>query len=152
MTKSVRDVMTANPRVVSRTATALEAAKVMLEEDVGSVPVVDDGGMLYGIVTDRDIALRVVAAGRDPSTTRVQDAATGDPHCAEPDESLDDVYERMATWRIRRLPVVEYDRVVGMLAQADLVHEMKDKKAGQLVDEISQPGEPSYSKQRSALS
>jgi CBS domain-containing protein len=144
MTKSVADVMTSDPRVVSRTASVIDAATIMREQDVGSVPVVGDLGELVGIVTDRDIAVRVVAAGRDPKQTHVADVATGDPHCVEPDESLDDAYERMATWRVRRLPVVDGDRVVGMLAQADVVHELKDKKAGQLVDEISQAGQPSY--------
>jgi CBS domain-containing protein len=146
MSKSVHEVMTRNPRVVSRSAAALDAAKIMREEDVGSVPVVDDDGALVGIVTDRDIVLRVVAEGRDPATTYVEDVATADPHCAEPDEPLEDAYDRMATWRIRRLPIVDGDRVVGMLAQADLVHELKDKKAGQLVEEISQPGEPPYAR------
>jgi predicted transcriptional regulator len=69
-----------------------------------------------------------------------------------PNEPLDDVLERMATWRVRRLPVVESEKLVGMLAQADLVHELKDKKAGQLVDEISQPGEVSYRSQEVGLS
>jgi len=144
MSKTVSDVMTLNARTISRHGSVVEAAKTMLDEDVGSVPVLDDDGMLCGIVTDRDIALRVVAAGRDPQMTRVEDIATTDPHCASPDESLDDAYERMTTWRIRRSPVCDGDRLVGMLAQADLVHELKDKKAGQLVEEISQPGQPAY--------
>jgi CBS domain-containing protein len=152
MSKSVADAMTRDPRVISRKAATVEAAKIMLEEDVGSVPVVDNDGALVGIITDRDIALRVVAAGRDPGTTYVEDVATGDPHCAEPEESLDDAYERMAIWRIRRLPVVADDRVVGMLAQADLVHELKDKKAGQLVEEISSPGQVAYGKQEPMVS
>src|SRR5262245_8453016 len=106
MNKSVAEVMTAEPRVIVRTAAAIDAAKIMLDENVGSLPVVDEDGMLVGIVTDRDIALRVVAAGRDPRATQIMDVATPDPHYADPNETLDDVYERMATWRIRRLPVV----------------------------------------------
>jgi CBS domain-containing protein len=144
MGKMVADVMTEDPRTISRHATVVDAARTMLEEDVGSVPVVDGDGCLCGIVTDRDIALRVVAERRDPQVTRVEEIATADPHCASPEESLDDAYERMTIWRIRRLPVVQDDRPVGMLAQADLVHELRDKKAGQLVDEISQPGEPAF--------
>jgi CBS domain-containing protein len=140
MSKSVRDVMSPGPTSLSRQATAAEAARIMLEEDVGSVPIADDG-FLVGIVTDRDIALRIVASGRDPQTTLVQEIATPEPHYAHPDESVDDAYERMAVWRVRRLPVVDSDRLVGMLSQADMVHELKDKKAGQLVDEISQPGQ-----------
>jgi CBS domain-containing protein len=137
--------MPTTPRTASPVASAVDAAKIMLEEDVGSVPIVNSDGMLVGIVTDRDIALRVVAPGRDPQKTYVEEIATAHPHCAMPDESLDDAYEKMAAWRIRRLPVVDEDQhLIGMLAQADLVHELKDKKAGQLVEEISQPGEPPY--------
>ncbi len=144
MTKTVAEVMTNDPLSVSRHALAVDAARIMLEHDIGSLPVVEDGQLL-GIVTDRDLALRVVAAGLDPNTTRVEDVATSDLHPATPDDSLDDVYERMTTWRVRRLPVVGSNALlIGMVAQADLVHELKDKKAGQLVDEISRPGEPSY--------
>jgi CBS domain-containing protein len=143
MSKSVAEVMTGDPRTVSRQDSVVAAAKVMLEEDVGSVPVAEDGYLL-GIVTDRDIALRVVAAERDPRTVQVEEIATPDPHYATPDESVDDAYERMSIWRVRRLPVVDGDRIVGMLAQADVVHELKDKKAGQLVDEISRPGQVPY--------
>jgi CBS domain-containing protein len=147
MTKIVAEAMTVNPRTVSRPTAVVDAAKIMLEEDVGSVPVVEDGE-LVGIVTDRDIVLRVVAAGRDPQTTYVEEIATPTPHSASAGESLDEAYERMAAWRIRRLPVVDEDeRLVGMLAQADLVHELKDKKAGQLVDEISRPGQTPYGKE-----
>jgi CBS domain-containing protein len=143
MSKTVAELMSTSPSSVSRQATAADAAKIMLEEDVGSVPVVDDA-YLIGIVTDRDIAIRVVAQGRDPKATPVAEIATPDPHYAKPDESVDEAYERMAVWQIRRLPVVDDDRLVGMLAQADMVHELKDKKAGQLVDQISQPGLPPF--------
>jgi CBS domain-containing protein len=152
MTKIVAEAMTVQPRAVLRQATVNEAAKVMLDEDVGSVPVVDEDSMLVGIITDRDIATRVVAVGLDPRMTHVGDVASTDLHAADPQESLDDAYERMTTWRIRRLPVIENDRLVGMLAQADLVHELKDKKAGQLVDAISQPGDPSFRGQSVGIS
>jgi CBS domain-containing protein len=128
MSKSVAEAMTGNPTAVAPHASAADAARIMLEEDVGSVPVVEDGYLL-GIVTDRDITLRVVAAGRDPRTTRIEEIATPEPHYASPAESVDDAYERMTVWQIRRLPVVENDRLVGMLAQADLVHELKDNKS-----------------------
>ena len=141
---SVADVMTANPRFVSRLDAVPEAAKVMREAGIGAVPVVEDSA-LVGIITDRDITVRVVAAGLDPSRTSVGEVASSDLHSAAPNESLEDAYVRMTTWRIRRLPVVEdNNRLVGMIAQADLVHALKDKKAGQLVDEISQPGEPAF--------
>ena len=91
------------------------------------------------MITDRDIVLRVVAAGRDPAATTVADVATRNVSPAYPDESLDEALQQMAHRQVRRLPVIEDDRVVGILAQADVAQEVKDKKAGQLVEEISQP-------------
>ena len=139
MAKTVRDAMTPNPSSVSRSTSVVIAAHMMEDEDVGSLPVVDNDDLLVGIVTDRDIALRVVAAGRDPGSTQVGDIFTENPTYAYPDEPLDEALKQMAYRRVRRLPVVDSDRLIGMLAQDDLVHEVKDKKAGQLVEEISQP-------------
>jgi CBS domain-containing protein len=145
--KTVAEVMTTNPTKVSRHASASDVAKLMREDDIGAVPVVEDG-RLVGIVTDRDLALRVVAAGRNPNTTCAEEIATTEPRAADRGESLDEAYVRMATWRVRRLPVVDGERLVGMLTQADLVHEVKDKRAGQLVDQISQPGQYVYGRRR----
>jgi len=139
MSKTVASVMTGDPYSVTRKTPATEVAAIMRDQNIGSIPVVEEGYLL-GLVTDRDLAVRVVAEGLNPRTTMVEQIATANLHSASPDESLDDVYERMSIWRIRRLPVVENGRLVGMIAQADVVHELKDKKAGQLVDEISQPG------------
>jgi CBS domain-containing protein len=141
MGKLVRDAMTANPRTLMIGASVFSAARAMKEEDVGSLPVVDSEGALLGLITDRDIVLRVVAASKDPATTPIDDVATTSLSSARPDESLDEALEDMALWQVRRLPVVEGDRVVGMLAQADVAQEAKDKKAGHLVAEISQPSE-----------
>jgi CBS domain-containing protein len=137
MGKLVRDAMTPNPRTVTRETPVTEAAQIMEQIDVGSLPVVDGDLILHGMVTDRDIAIRVVAAGLDPRSTTVGEIATTSVSPAYPDEPLDEAYEQMAYRQVRRLPVIEDDRVVGMLAQADMVHELKDKQAGKLVDEIS---------------
>jgi CBS domain-containing protein len=139
MHKQVRDAMTSNPRVIDRHAPVIEAARLMAEHDVGAVPVVDSDRILVGIVTDRDITLRVVAAGRDPRSTRVEEIATTTVSPAYPDEPLREAVEQMVYRQVRRLPVIEDDRVVGMLAQADVVHGIRDKQAGQLVDAISHP-------------
>ena len=141
MSKQVRDAMTANPRTLPVGASVLTAAQAMKEEDVGAIPVVDSQGVLCGVITDRDIVLRVVAPGGDPAVTPVDAVATSSVSSASPDDSLDKALADMALWRVRRLPVVEGDRVVGMLAQADLAQETKDKQAGRLVAEISQPSE-----------
>lgn len=146
MGRTVAEVMHGDPRTVSRDSRVMDAARIMLDDDIGSVPVVD-GDRPVGIITDRDIAIRVVAAGLDPATTAVGEVASSDLHCATPDELLEDAFEQMSAWQIRRLPVVEDDRLVGIVAQADLVHELKDKQAGRLVDEISKPGERAYRQQ-----
>ena len=138
MSKLVRDAMTVNPRTVNLNDSVVDAAQIMEEEDVGSVPVVDTDNILAGMITDRDIALRVVAAGRDPRSTTAGEVATKQVSPAYPDESLDEALKQMAHRQVRRLPVIEDDRVVGILAQADVVHEVKDKKAGHLLEEISE--------------
>jgi CBS domain-containing protein len=138
MSKLVRDAMTVNPRTVSLNDSVFDAAQIMEAEDVGAIPVVDTDNILVGMITDRDIVLRVVAAGRDPRSTAAGEVATKQVSPAYPDEPLDQALEQMAHRQVRRLPVIEDDRVVGILAQADVVHEVKDKKAGQLIEEISE--------------
>jgi len=137
MRKLVRDAMTPHPRTIGGGAPVTEAAQLMDRANVGAIPVVDGDDILVGIITDRDIALRVVAAGKDPRSTTVGEIATTSVSPAYPNEPLDDALEQMAYRQVRRLPVIEDDRVVGILAQADMVHELKDKEAGRLVDEIS---------------
>jgi len=137
MGKLVRDAMTTNPRTVQRDASVMEAARIMEQADIGSIPVVDTAEILIGMVTDRDIVIRTVAAGLDPRQTKVGDIATNNVSPAYPEEPLDEALEQMAYRQVRRLPVIEDDRVVGILAQADMVHELKAKDAGKLVDQIS---------------
>jgi CBS domain-containing protein len=138
MRKTVQDAMTADPVTITRSNSVVDAAKLMESADVGSVPVVD-GGTPVGILTDRDIAIRVVAQGRDPNSTQVGEIATDQPYYVEPDQDLDEALELMAYRKVRRLPVVEDGMLVGMLAQADVVHEVKEKKAAHVIEEISQP-------------
>jgi len=138
MGKRVQDAMTADPVTISRSNSVIDAARLMESADVGSVPVVD-GGTPVGIVTDRDIAIRVVAQGKDPAGTSVGDIATDQPYYVHPDQDLDEAIELMAYRKVRRLPVVDDGQLVGMLAQADIVHEVKEKKAAHVIEEISEP-------------
>jgi CBS domain-containing protein len=138
MAKTVRDAMTSNPRTTSSSQSLKDAAQIMKSEDVGSVPVVDEG-RLVGVVTDRDITIRGVAEGADARTTNVGDVASRDPVTVEPAEDLDEALALMARHRVRRLMVVESGRLVGILAQADVAEEVKEKKTGELVEEISKP-------------
>ena len=136
MGKSIRDVMTTDVKACEPTATVVDAAKVMAQEDVGPVPIVEDG-RLAGIVTDRDIVVKVVARSGDPNTTKVGDIASRDLVTISPDDDLGDALDKMAAHQVRRLPVVEGDRLVGIVAQADIALVGRDKKTGQVVEEIS---------------
>jgi CBS domain-containing protein len=137
MAKSIRDVMTSNPKSVEPSATVADAARLMRDEDVGALPVVE-GGKLAGIVTDRDIAVRAVAEGKDPQATKVADVVSGDLVTIDPQQDLEEALRLMARHQVRRLPVVEEDgRLVGVVAQADVAKEGADAKTGEVVEEIS---------------
>ena len=138
MSKRVQDVMTVDPVTIGRSDSVFSAARLMESADVGSVPVVDQGTPV-GIVTDRDIAIRVVAQDKDPRQTRVSDIATDQPYYVHPDQDLDEALELMAYRKVRPLLVVDDSQLVGVLSQADVVHEVKQQKAAHVIEEISQP-------------
>jgi CBS domain-containing protein len=138
MGKNVRDLMTQNPRAVRPDDSVVDAARVLRDENVGSLPVID-GDRLVGVVTDRDITLRVVAEARDPGSVSVQEIASRNPVTAESTIDLDDALKLMARHQVRRLPVTEEGRLVGILAQADVASEVGDKETGRLVEAISEP-------------
>ena len=134
---TVADVMTPGVESTSSTETLRDAARAMREGDFGSMPVVDDG-QLTGILTDRDIVVRAVAEGLEP-VAHVGDVASRDPVTVEPGEDLDDAMDLMARHRIRRLPVVEDGRLVGVVSQADVALGAKEAQTGAVVEQISQP-------------
>jgi CBS domain-containing protein len=134
----IRELMTENPKTVSSDATVVEATRVMRDDDVGLVPVVD-GERLVGTVTDRDIAIRVVAEERDANSTAVREIASTDLVTIDPEQDLDEALRLMAQHQVRRLPVVEEDgRLVGIVAQADVARHGDDSETGQVVEQISQ--------------
>ena len=139
----IQDVMTRDPRSVTPETSARDAACIMKDEDVGIIPVVDgDSRRLVGVVTDRDLALRIVAEGRD-GETRVRDVmSAGKLATCTPDEDLDSAMETMASEQVRRIPIVdERGSLVGIVAQADVVRKASnDKKSEETVERISEPG------------
>ena len=138
MGQLIREVMTANPSTIEADGFVIEAAKIMKAEDAGVVPVTENG-RLIGMVTDRDIAIRVVAEGKDPQSTSVREVASTDLVTIDPQQDLDEALRLMARHQVRRLPVIEEDgRLVGVVAQADVAREGDDTKTGQVVQEISQ--------------
>ena len=138
MAKSVREAMTASVTSVSPSQSLADAAEVMRGEDVGSVPVLEEG-RLAGIVTDRDIVTRAVAERRNPQAVTVEEIASHDLVTVEPEQDLDEALALMARHKVRRLPVLEEGRLVGMLAQADVALGAKEAKVGEMVEQISQP-------------
>jgi CBS domain-containing protein len=135
--ETVQQVMTSSPRSIESGQPAIEAARMMMNENVGSLPVVH-GQELVGMVTDRDLVLQVMAKDLDPNTVAVSEVCTEDPVVATPDEPLDAALGRMAAQQVRRLPVVDGSKLVGILAQADVARTADAKSTGQLVEEISE--------------
>jgi CBS domain-containing protein len=135
-----RDIMTSNPRVVIQTDSITRAAEIMREADVGVVPVVEDSGSmrLTGLITDRDIAIRVVAEGRD-GNVNVLEVMSRVPKTVGPDDDVNRVTELMKSEQVRRIPVCEGDRLVGIIAQADVAREGSDRQTGDVVEKISAP-------------
>ncbi len=134
---SIRDAMTENPTTVEPGTTAQEAARKMKSEDVGSLPVVE-GGRLTGMITDRDLAVRLVADGKSADTP-VGELASKELVTIDPQQELSEAARLMAEHQVRRLPVCEEDgRLVGILAQADVAKAGHDVLTGEVVEKISQ--------------
>jgi signal-transduction protein with cAMP-binding, CBS, and nucleotidyltransferase domain len=133
MAQKVREVMTARPVALEDEASVVEAARAMRDGDFGSIIVLKEpGGSVCGVVTDRDIAIRVVAEGVDPRSVRLADICEGDVVTVGPDDTVDKVAELMRGRAIRRVPVVEGDRLVGVVSLGDLAKEMDE--GGALAD------------------
>jgi CBS domain-containing protein len=139
-----REIMTPNPECVTRDDTISRAAEIMRELDVGFVPVVDRASMrLEGVITDRDITIRHVA-DRHPDSCTVGDHMTSSGiRTVTPEDDVKDVMEAMKQDQVRRIPVVDGQRLVGVIAQADIATErVGDRKVGDTVEKISEPGRP----------
>jgi len=135
-THSIREAMTSNPTTVEPGTTAQKAAELMKSKDVGSLPVVE-GDRLVGMVTDRDLALRLVGEGRSVDTP-VGELASKDVVTIDPQQELQEAIRLMAEHQLRRLPVCEEDgRLVGILAQADVAQVGHDELTGEVVQKIS---------------
>ncbi|MFL6197444.1 MAG: CBS domain-containing protein [Thermoanaerobaculia bacterium] len=142
--KSARDIMTDSPAVVTSETTARDAARMMEDNDCGSLPVVEnrDSLKLLGMVTDRDLALRVLGRGQNPDTP-IREAMTRNVSSVRLEDDLDAVERVMSGQQVRRVPVVDgQDRVVGIIAQADLARELRavgKDDFTRVVEKISQP-------------
>jgi CBS domain-containing protein len=132
----IREVMTENPTTCEPSSTIVDCAKVMAKEDVGPIPIVE-GNRVVGLVTDRDIVVRAVAEGRDVKQTTVGDIASTNLITVSADDDFSRALELMAQHQVRRLPVVEGDRLVGIIAQADVARAAEEEQTGEVVQQIS---------------
>lgn len=140
--RKVSEIMTKNVAYVNPDTTVTEAAQLMQKHNVGSIPVCDETGVL-GIVTDRDIVVRNVAHGTDPHTMPVKNVMTTEVTSATPDMSAEQVTNIMSQHQIRRLPVVENNRLVGMVALGDMAsNTMFRMEASKALTDISKPSKP----------
>jgi len=122
MAETVRDVMKENPTTVEASATLREAAQCMQREDIGNVLVVENGEV-QGIVTDRDIVVRAIADGKDPDDVSVREVCSTDVETVSPDDSIEDAVQKLRGKNVRRLPVVEDGKPVGIVSLGDLAQE-----------------------------
>ena len=136
--RPVRDIMTPNPATVSEKDTVREAARIMAREDTGVVPVVD-GKKVIGMITDRDIVVRLVAEGKDPSNAKVNEAMTKNVRAVKEDSPVQEVLDVMSKAQVRRVPVVnQNNELVGIVSIGDVATETKqDGKVGQTIEKIS---------------
>ena len=136
--KTARDIMSTNVECASVNDTLTEAAKKMRDLDVGALPICGDDNRLKGMLTDRDITVRAVAEGMDPSTVKVVELAEGKPVTIGADDSLEEAMRTMTEHDVRRLPVIDGHDLVGMLTQADVARSLPDERVGELVGYISE--------------
>ena len=138
MARSVREVMTENPLNIDPSEPVVKAARIMRDEDIGSLPVVEQD-RLYGMTTDRDITTRVVAQESDLGSISVRDVASTGPVCVDADSDLDEALHLMAHHQVRRLPVVDDGRLVGILTIGQLARRESVNAVGETLKEVSQP-------------
>ena len=134
---TARDIMTSGATFVDAQTSVLDAAKTLASEGVGSLPICDRTE-LKGMITDRDIVVKVLAEGKDPASTKVVDLIQGEVVTIGADDSVEEALRTMAKHQVRRLPVIDGTDLVGMVSQADVARNLPEEKVGELVEAISQ--------------
>ena len=135
--KTARDIMTPDCQCIGENETVLDAAKRLAELDVGAMPICGEDDRLKGMLTDRDIVVKVLAQGKDPSSTTAGDLAEGKPVTIGADDSVDEALKTMSKHAVRRLPVIDGHDLIGIVSQADIAKNLPDDKVADLVEAIS---------------
>ncbi|GDY33582.1 CBS domain-containing protein [Gandjariella thermophila] len=134
---TAREVMTRECRCVGEHQTLAEAARMMRDLNVGALPICGDDDRLKGMLTDRDIVVRCIAENGDPAETAAGALARGKPICVDADTPMEQVMDIMSRHQIRRVPVIENKRLVGIISQADVARQVPEQRTGKVVEEIS---------------
>jgi CBS domain-containing protein len=134
---TAREIMSGSAECASESDTLVDAARKMKDLDVGSLPICGEDDRLKGVITDRDIVVNCVADGRDPSSVKVSEMGDGKPVTIGADDSVDEILRTMTEHAVRRLPVIDGDRLVGIVSQADVAKNLPEDKVGDLVSAIS---------------
>ena len=140
MSKIARDIMSGSAECVGENDSILDASKKLAKLNIGSMPICGEDDRPKGMITDRDIVVKVLAEGRDPSSTTAGELAQGKPVTIGADDSIQTALQTMASNKVRRLPVIDGQRLIGMVSQADIARAGDDDSTGQLVELISQEG------------
>ncbi|RSN23937.1 CBS domain-containing protein [Amycolatopsis roodepoortensis] len=134
---TAREIMTANATCVSASETVLDAAKKMAAESVGALPICGEDGKLQGMLTDRDIVVKVLAEGKDPRALHASELAQGEAVTIGADDDAEEIMRTMANHKVRRLPVIDGHKLVGIVAQADVAKALPNPDSGELVEALS---------------
>ena len=137
MAKTARDVMTSGAECIGENETVVDAAKKMAQLDVGALPICGEDNRLKGMLTDRDIAVKVLAQDKDPNSTRSGELGEGKPVTIGADDSIEEALRTMKDHKVRRLPVIDGHDLVGIVSQGDLATEIDEQQVGDLVEAIS---------------
>ena len=134
---TAREIMTGGVECIGENETLVEAARKMRDLDVGALPICGEDNRLKGMLTDRDIVVKCLAEGGDPSSTRAVEFAQGKPVTIGADDPVEEILRTMSQHKVRRLPVIDGHDLVGMVSQADVARNLPDEKVGDLVEAIS---------------
>ena len=134
---TARDIMSGGVECVGENETLADAARKMRDLDVGSLPICGEDNRLKGMLTDRDIVVKCLAEGGDPASTRAGDLAEGKPVTIGADDPVAEILRTMSQYKVRRLPVIDGQDLVGMVSQADVARNVPEEQVGDLVEAIS---------------
>jgi CBS domain-containing protein len=134
--KTARDIMHLGAECINEDQTLQEAARMMRDLGVGSLPICGNDNRLHGMITDRDIVIKCLAEGRDPADMTAGDLAQGAPRCVTADADVDHVLRTMSNHQIRRVPVLENHQMVGMISEADLARHLSDEQIAHFVTSV----------------